>query len=273
MSERLDIKLTHDEAFLIKSYILSKTKVEKPLHLHKPLVENATTDAKKIKELRKVGTAFSWNFVRHLREFLSRSSVKFVRKLANEIECPLKLSEKVSDTYSIVHNGLECIPYYWTARVLMEHALKHRLPIVMFVEQMAKDQNYQTVNRTTLYFKADAQGYSAVSLDQLDPAQPALIMLGRTCSDLGQLPDSKKWLADLLEYKVEDLILAYSASHRQYPDATKDVLVEEADCNCFRDHKTKALQWGCSLDNPSRFFLSHAFCDKIKNAVAAYEMS
>lgn len=264
-NQSLDVSVNDDELFLIKSFLLSKVKVMKPFNLEKPLVENAGTDAKQIKEFSNVGSAFSWNFVRNLREKLSASSVKFVQEMAvksiNNKECDRMVSSK----FSIIHNGLKCLPYYWTARVLMELALSYRIPIVMIAEQRAKDLNYTAVRKTALFFKATADGYQEVDRFALNSDEPALILVGSTCRNFTDLPSTETWIQELLEHCLDDIILAYAASHRQYPDQEKDLLISEIKNENYCFHKEKAIEWGCSLENPSLFFLAHAYCDKIRN--------
>lgn len=267
--ENLDICLNEDEKFLVKSYVLSKTKVEKPFNLEKPLVENASTDAKRIKAIGNVGTSFSWDFVKHLREKLSANSVNFVQKTAVQLNGCLDTS-RLSDKYSILHNGLTCIPYYWTARVLLEQALISRIPIVMIIEQRAKDMDYGTLHKMALYYDATESGYKRTTRCSLDESKPALVLLASTCRNSHELPTPEEWEKELLNYCPIDLILAYSASHRQYPDESKESLIDASSDHNYTYHLNKAQEWGCTLNNPALFFLSHAYCERITNVVTTF---
>jgi len=46
---------------------------------------------------------------------------------------------------------------------------------------------------------------------------------------------------------------------------SKDGLLSLLSDQDYKYHKIQSEKWGCSLDNPSRFFLAHAFCDEIGN--------
>lgn len=266
-TEKIDIVLNEDEIFLIKSFILTKTKVVQPFFkLDKPLVENAYSDSKKIKEISEVGSSFSGDLVKKLRKKLSASSVSFVQELAVESDS-LTPGEKLlfSNQFVIIHNGLMCLPYYRATWVLMKQALSNNIPIALLAQQIAKDQDYKIIQKTAIFFQATPQGYQEISRDLLDPEMPALTLIGSTCRDFIKLPTKEDWTQELLAQSPIDLVLAYAAAHRQYPDDSKDQLLLEILDEDYEYHKVKAQEWGCSLENPSRFFLTHAFCDKIKN--------
>lgn len=262
--EFVNIRLTADEFFLVKSYILTRTKVSNPFDSNKPLVKNERTDEKKIKDISAVGSMFASNFISFLREKLSKSSVAFVRKLSKQLYSGSHI-DKVLEDFSVTHRGLQCLPCYWATRVLLDHALQHRIPIVLSVQQKAKDLDYKEIQKVTLFFQATSEGYQVTERASLDPLAPALVLLGNSCRELALLPDKEQWIQELLEYGPVDLVLAYAAAHRQYPDESKDYLVTELNDQGYQDYKMKANEWGCSLENPARFFLSHAFCDKIEN--------
>lgn len=263
--EGLNFEIDYSILFLIKSYSLSVVKVPRPFKSELPLVKNESTDSKKLKEISSVGSMFADNLVTNLREKLSASSVVFIQGLVKDWCSMDPCVEMVSDKFSVYHRGLKCIPCYWTTRVLMKEALNHSIPVVMIAEQKAKDRNYETVRKTSIFFQPTSYGYKQVDQSLFDPNEPAVILLGATCRNDEELPDNQDWIEELLEYSPDDLILAYAASHRQYPDSAKDALVKEIQDTEYNDYKSKANEWGCSSENPSRFFLSHAFCDRIGN--------
>ena len=147
----------------------------------------------------------------------------------------------------------------------MHHAMDSRIPIFMLAQQFAKDQNYQLIKTTQLFFQPTSQGYQKISPTILDPETPVIVIIGSTCRDFSLLPDLNNWTKELTEHCPIDLVLAYAAAHRQYPDESKDQLLKEIVDSNYEYHKSKAQEWGCTLENPSGFFLNHAFCETIKN--------
>jgi hypothetical protein len=263
----LDVSVSVNQLFLISSFILSLTKVTKPFKLEKPLLENASTDAKRIKEVYDVGTAFAWNVVKHLRKGLSRLSVQFVQQVAGGSMAA------ISEDSVVMHNGLSCLPYYWTARALMDYALKSGVPIVMIADKKASDCGYNPLQTKILFFKVVDENYKAVPVEELEENKAAFVLMGSTCRLYNNLPkDDREWTAQLLEYNILDLLFAYSSSHRQYPDESKDSLLTHTQDLDYLYYKEKAQEWGCSMTHPGRFFLAHAYCDKIRNVKARFSI-
>lgn len=261
--EGLDILLHYNELFLIESFILSRIKVPKACTKELPLALHEATDTKKIREFYSIGRFFANELVRVLRESVSKKSVKFVQKIAEGFTCIN--SKMVSEPFTIDYKGLQCIPGYWTSEILMKHLLWSRIPIVLKATQKAEDQNYEIVNEITLFFEATEQGYRETQISSLDPECPALVIVGTTCRKAKDLPHLETWKEELLKYCPIQLMLAATAIHRQYPDPSKEDLVCHVHDENYQYYKAKAHEWGCSAQNPTRVFLSHVFCDKIKN--------
>ncbi|MBX3718720.1 MAG: hypothetical protein KF898_03620 [Parachlamydiales bacterium] len=261
--EEMKIKMHDNELFLIESFILSKIKTPKAFTKELPLALHESTDTKKLREFHNVSRFFANELVQFLRERISMKSVSFVQKLAYKF--PSINAEMVSDDFSINYRGLHCIPGYWTAQILMEQAFKNGIPIVLLANQKAQDQDYQVVRQTTLFFQPTEKGYQATSASAFDPEQPALVIVGTTCRDFQSLPDLEAWKTELMKYCPIELMLAATAIHRQYPDSSKEPMVDGIQDEKYHYYKAKAHEWGCSAENPSRIFLSHVFCDKIKN--------
>ncbi len=262
--ESAEVRLNEDEYFLVKAYILTRTKVRKPFDPEKALVLNERTDEKKIKEIYPVGALFARSFISFLRKNLSQSSVDFVKKIAKQSESDVSLISVLED-FETKHKDLHCLPCYWTTKALLDQALHHRIPIVLIAQQKAKDRNYEETQKVTLFFEVTPDGYMQTNRESLDPRTPALVLLGNSCEKHSLLPDRELWVEQLLEHSPVDLFLAYAAAHRQYPDQSKDTLLSSLSDQDYKYHKEQSEKWGCSLDNPSRFFLAHAFCDEIGN--------
>ena len=253
--DQIDIFLLPEEHFLIKSYLLTRAKVmriEGPL---KPLVMNEKTDYKKIKEFGDSGSLFTKLIVNSLRKQLAKSSVKFTEHL----------SESSFDQWIISHNGLDCIPYFWSTKIVMDHAFKHQIPILLITELKAKDQDYKVLDQIEICFQPTSEKYIAVSQSVIDQDRPMIVLYGSTCRDLANLPKREDWIKELSALCPREVVLAYAASHRQYPDESKVNIFTNYQDQDYQYYKSKALEWGCSLENPSLFFLAHAYCDKLKN--------
>lgn len=96
---------------------------------------------------------------------------------------------------------------------------------------------------------------------------PAIVLLGSTCRDFKNLPPANDWIDGIIEAGPISLMLAYAASHRQYPNESclKEFSEKSSHDKEFEFYKKKAFEWGCCLENPSNFFLAHAYCDNIEN--------
>jgi hypothetical protein len=255
--EGLEIPLLPEEHFLIISYILTKTKVDRTEDL-KPLVMNEKTDYKKIKDFGSVGSLFAKLLVNSLRKKLASNSVKFTQSL----------SEENLDQWIQSHNNLNCLPCFLTTKTVIDHAVKNNIPILLIADQKAKDHDYKTIDQIKLYFKPSDQRYKIVSKEELDLEKPALILHGSTCREKAKLPNRGEWISELSNFCPRDLLLAYAAAHRQYPDESFDILFIREEIEEFEYYRSKAEEWGCSLNNPSLFFLAHAYCDKLKNLIS-----
>jgi hypothetical protein len=300
-SENLDVIISGHEIFFIKSYLLSKVKTLNPLRPGSSLVKNEVTDTKKIKQISTVGSMFADHLVKALREKLSESSVAFVQTIAEELsQNDLKKSfskgmskhsevkeglgestshfpnclslahldsnlKMVSDEFIVRHRGLYCLPYYWATRVVMLQALRCRIPIFLIAEQKAKDREGQIMHQITLYFEPTEQGYQLMAHPDLSSGAPALFLVGVSYRNFEECLKRDAWILELVETGPIDLVLAYAAAHRQYPDLSKEAILLPIKDPNYEYHQLKAFEWGCSLENPSRFFLAHAFCDQVSN--------
>ena len=260
--EGLDVQLTYGELYLIQSYLLTIVKESRPPKELTPFVKNEYTSTKKLKSIQPVGTMFAEKLIKKLRISLSAFSVSFVKEISKRI-LP-KILHTTSDRFYLRHNHLHCLPCYWVTKLVMMQALKSQTPLAIVVRQLAKDQSYAVLREMPLFFKSTRFEYKPSSLCSFNTNSPALVLLVNSCKKTQEFLSLAAWKKDLLTYNPIDLILAYAAAHRQYPDTTKNDLVNEMQDKEYFFHKKKAYEWGCSIENPSYFFLSHAFCEKIE---------
>ncbi len=269
-AKQLYLRLSKKELFLLISFILTKVRVILPPDPSRLIVRNESTMTSKIKDLGAVGSTFARELVKHLRHILSVISVDFIQESAKNLLLPRSIQETVSSKYCIEHNKfghLKCLPCFWYTLILMKYSLHVELPLVLSVEQMATDNDFEVVRKFTLAFKVEKKHFVEVDLKDLSAEDSVVTILGCSCRNLdefGNLEDSK---AEILEKDLVDLILAYAAAHRQYPDESKDPLVNNSNNHLIEYYDKKAQEWGCSLDNSSLFFLVHAYCDKLKNVL------
>ena len=260
-----DLLLSPSELYLVKAHILTKTKVFKSKENSKPLVMNERTDPKKIKLFGLVSSSYAHVFVSNLRKKAAANSVQFVQNLSKNQSQKCSTNKMVSDEYLIEHNGLSCVPCYWSIKIALSQALLHGIPIVLKAEKIAKNLDYKPIDETSIYFKPTAVGYKPVQQANLDPELPAIILYGSTCRELEFLPDQANWIKELIRFCPIEIALACASTHRQYPNVEKDAIFTDIDDDQYHIHRNKAQEWGCTLENPSLFFLSHVYCDKIKN--------
>ncbi|RDD36620.1 hypothetical protein TrispH2_011449 [Trichoplax sp. H2] len=260
--KNIELNLNFDEIFLIESYLLTKVKIVLPPRQENPIVKNEYTVTKKIKEISSVGSTFANKLVARLRQNLSEHSVQFVQELAYQLELEESIKQMISADFVVMHRKLKCIPCFWTAKVITEAALSFGIPIVMHVQLKSKDRNYQLEHEIYLYFEATSSKYQNVCPSSLQKESPAIVLLGSTCRDFSNLPSISDWTKEITTSGPVDLLLAYAAAHRQYPDETSEINIQDKE---FEFYRKKALEWGCCIQNSSRFFLSHAYCNHIEN--------
>jgi hypothetical protein len=261
----IDIELSCDLIFLVKSYILTKTKFSLGMHEIVKFHKNEKTNTKLIKELGDVTGGFADRLIRYLREELSERSVEFVLDIT---KCPLLAEENMGpiiENYSISHGGLKCSPFYWMTKLIMHRALVSKIPIVMSAKLLAENLQYEVLKKTILFFQAEETGYQIAARDILKENQPVIVFDVVSCKNSDDLAGHENWEEDLLEHNILDLVLACNAAHRQYPDPLQEHKILEIADERYFYHLEKSKEWGCRLDNPSRFFLTHIYCNSAKN--------
>ncbi|MCH9627113.1 MAG: hypothetical protein S4CHLAM2_07470 [Chlamydiales bacterium] len=268
LKNKIDIKISFCEKFLVSSFILTKVRELLPPNPSKWIVRNERTSTKKVKEISDVGSSFARDLVKRLRNLVSTASVSFIQEIAHIFPSNDPRHYMVSNLYCVSHDKfgrLKCLPSFWYTLALMRYAVLMDLPLVMVVSQIASDCGHKTLKKESFYFKVVKGSYRLVSPNQFEQRAPAVVVLGSCCRRSAEFPEFSDWKEEIQRYDPCDLILAYAAAHRQYPDESKDVLIEKSAPPLYHTYKSKALEWGCSLDNPSLFFLVHVYCDQIKN--------
>jgi len=264
-SHNIDIFMSKDAIFLIQSYILSKTKLVLSRVDTMTFLRSEKTRPLQIKEFGDVSRDFIENLIKTLRNKLSESSARFVQELS---KCPLLAEgeiETIIKDFSISHKELSCTPFYWMTKVIMHQAFVSKIPIIIFAEQVAQDLEYEDLEKTAIVFYPTESGYRVVPRDFLEEDQPIMVFTVVSCRDSCDFSDKETWKEELIEHDLLDLVLACSAAHRQYPDPSKEHLIQEVSDESYAYHLEKSYEWGCHIDNPSCFFLTHIYCDNTNN--------
>jgi len=138
----LDISLTADELFLVKSFLLTVAKTVKASKASSPLCRNDAADPKKLKQFEKdVSTSFTDSLVRKTRQLLSSASVRFVREQAKYLD-DKQLEAMCSERFTLSYNSWPCVPMFWTYKTLLLAAQKMGIPLVVSAKFLAQDMEY-----------------------------------------------------------------------------------------------------------------------------------
>ncbi|EDV29920.1 uncharacterized protein TRIADDRAFT_52827 [Trichoplax adhaerens] len=115
--------------------------------------------------------------------------------------------------------------------------------------------------------KKDINRYQNVPLISLKKETPAIVLIGSTARDFNNLPSVHDWKKELIASGPIDIFLACAATHKQYPNemAGEEIYKDQIQNKEFQFYRKKAFEWGCCLQNASRFFWSHVYCDSIEN--------
>lgn len=262
----LTIELSHDELFILGCYFLTAVKKVLPPEADNPLLQKETTVSSKLKDLGTfITNRFADNLVNHIRKFMASSSVYYMQQEAEFVSCKEVVSEMVSPNLTVLHNNLDCISIFWSTFIVMERALNLGLPIILDVVQKASDYDSQTITKAAILLKPSGNSYKVVDPETENPDQVGIVIRGITSQPIFKLDSKKEWIKKLVSYQPIDLFLAYSAMHRQFPDSTKDHLITQFSNPKFEEYRLKSMEWGCCLNNPSLFFISHVYCQKIGN--------
>lgn len=256
----LDIALTPEEIFAIKSYILSEMK---ECQSDGEIIPSIFRVEKSVpSKLQEQYPDISYTFINRLasrlRRLLSGASVSFVRKAASALQDPALL--RMVTEYALEHNTWPCIPMFWTYKTLLSLARKRGIPILLHVKFLNEiNEGFSVVDEEYLYFKPCpvSESYIEISPTEKDLATPACIVQGIVCKQEGSdFPSKQQWKETIMKSSVVDVILAGAADHRQYPnpDQTVDILDHE-----YENYKKLAQTRGFSLKNPTTFFIQHVY--------------
>lgn len=304
--KQLDISLNCDEAFLLESYLLTLTKVEK----ERGLVIKEVGDPKKLLEVcensknMKISNTFLSNLEQHLRRLLSTASVEYMRRLTTSLKDDT-LKMMTSETYTYKHlNAWPCVPMFWTYDALLKMAINENITIVVQNIFLEKDQPNQNIDKAVKAFmvfevapveskevapvgskEAAPEGSeyefqeSSLDLNKIDfnDKKPVVVIQGIITDKKDQLISVEAW-KEKMRTQLRNAILCGAANHRQFPADEQDkwleekLLHEESDpdkqiVGAYNKFKSLAETEGYSSENPTSFFIQHVFASVIGNII------
>jgi hypothetical protein len=265
-NEGLNIHLSANEILFVECFLLTIVKKQTG-NLDQPEI----TDIKLLKNLApeekwadSISDGFRKKLIDKIRGEVSRISAPFLRYLACEHD-DLTSLEMLVQKNIIPIKGRECPPTYWATKVLVQAILDHRLPVVLWIKQ--KNELNKLVKEFCLYYKSDSSKNKFIKKSPLliHAKKLAIVMQADCQRKKGILPNKEISFCEIEQYNLLDIILAYAANHRQYPDSQKDIFVEGTIDATYHFYKKKAIEWRVTRDDPSLFHISHIYCDRLEN--------
>lgn len=269
-SEEINISLTDEQDFVIQSFLLTEIKTAtvatKTLN---SIYRIEASDPKKICRFGDITLSFARSLVAKARKNLASASVQFVRTSACQLQDP-SLIRMISEEFTVTHNGLSCIPMFWTYKTILHTAQKEGIPLLIHVKFLEKEANdeYSIVDEEHMLFQStENKCFAEVNTAQADLKQPAFVVQGVACAQKGESSTKAQWKETMRKISPVDVILAGAADHRQYPDAAQDSLIEKLADSEYENYKTQAQSNGFSDKNPSTFFIQHVYAARIEKIV------
>lgn len=264
----LDLPLSADEIFLVKSYILSEMKeTDSDDEFVQAITRKDICVPDKLKEkYPHLSARFFSLLAKNLRTKISQASVHFVNSIAEEMAEPTL--RKMLSEHTVEHNNLRCIPTFWTFKTLFLLAQNKKLPLLLHVKFLNHlGIGFEVIDEEYLFYKPcdNAKTYLPAKMTEEDLSQPACVIEGVICPKEGQAPTSKEeWIKTMSQNSIIDIMLAFAADHRQYPDPDKLVLIQDQE---YEYYKQQAEKNGFSMNNPTTFFARHMYCSQVNKKV------
>lgn len=258
--DELRINITKEQGYIILCYLLTVAKKLK-YNNEKSLLQRSEVSApKKLMSIGNISSKAAAQITDCAREIVSSSSVEVMREFAKEIG-NRELEELASKAFTVKIVGKESIPYFTTFKIALFIQLKERMPVVLIVQQHFSETN-TFGEKVPFFLKVDKEGsrYIEHPIELEDKLNPAIFCEGYTSKkNRDDFKSIDAWKKELSEINFKEMILSYSAAHRQYPDVSLDQKVIEKNVIGFQEYRNKGIVWGCSLENPSRLFFSHMY--------------
>lgn len=216
--------------------------------------------------------SFSKSMSKKLSHFyqkkLSELSCGFVFKLLAELSDSSELQAILPKLHFHSDEGRMVLPCYCVTEIIVQHMIENEATLVLVTNSTDLEKKAPLIVRgSKLHHQFELR-----DLDE-DIDEPCMVMYGITSYDRAE---------NLLSERIKEIILSNNAAHPQYSGAILSAYRDNPYEILIKDHhelltsqeldiankrmkllierKDQAHQWGCTLDNPSLFFLKHIYC-------------
>ncbi|NGX41219.1 MAG: hypothetical protein KR126chlam4_01058 [Candidatus Anoxychlamydiales bacterium] len=281
--ESLIIQLTSDELFVLKSFILTESKIsqssDKIFYIQKKLFcktahlylnEDSYFKLSKIEKIHPkilkrygdVSSKFTEKIVRRTRKLLSKESIDFLKEIIiNNNDKSLK--NMLLQRFTTRHLNYYCLPMFWSYKTIFLILQKEKIPIIIHAKFIDKKNNdFKVIDEEYLIYEnhndLNIYTYSAKSNNLSNLNSSAIVIQGIVYQNYDK-NFKNNWKKLMIKSSIKNMILAGAADHRQYPNPEYDYLINELKNEEYEYYKTLANEKGFSLINPSTFFIQHVY--------------
>jgi hypothetical protein len=208
---------------------------------------------------------------------LSQSSCNFIMHLLSDIPSPPFSQSDLNLLKNFDDDDRYVLPCYWVMKAIYAHMLHTKKTILLSVKRTF---NNQTVDHLLLPFTVTSS-YGGIKY-QTDisrlPDQPCFVVHGITKYSQPVEETQQTYIRRLLSMGLEKIIFLNMAIHPQYsgkklsllstnplkidtvnPPISNYIGLEQE----FLTLQRQAEIFGCSINNPSLFYIEHIYCDKL----------
>jgi hypothetical protein len=268
---KIQLFLTHDEMFLVKSYLLTETKFTNVKDKEfSSLFVLSGTNHKQLQKYENITNTFLERLVKKTRGMMSLKSVDFIRNAIKKYD-EFDLYSNYFNESLVKYRDLYCIPIYWSVKAVLKIMLEHSIPLVIHAKFLKNlDNIYKVFDEEYIYFfpKINKKGkyeFKIVSSNEINDFGFSIIFEGIVYNERYNSSNHKEnWMSEFLSSSVVEIILSNAALHRQYPEKNLDQLLKNFEDDEYHMHKAFAEAKGFSINNPKFFLLRHIYTTKLQ---------
>lgn len=251
------LNVSRDVAYLIQAYIFTLThnivppSEDKPLYVNGKIVPSQLSDLSEDRMTKTRAVKISSIIRRHL----SLASLEFIRQEAESSQNPVYIracSEAFTQNFDTIFFS---VPMFYSYHTLMETCRRETIPILFKVKVYDKDLPIAERQIGTEYIRLGSMAcqdspfcvFEGVRQDSRENLQKLRVLCNNTLARVGQ-----------------KVILAGAADHPQYAKEATIRNIEELENEVEESLRldqfaARARAVGCSLSNPSLFFIQHVY--------------
>jgi len=268
--KELTLKLTPDMRFIVLSYILTKSKVEKRNEL-KPYEYKDLTELSVLKTVCSDETIIIHeiaDIIENLKKDLSQASVDYLKEKAKTLPSSTEnvLAVEMIKEQRLTGKGLSVTPCFYTLDILLKSAAQKRQHVLVEVERY-NELNRKIDNIKILYGpNEEGTSFKIIKKPEQD-ITPVLVLKGYLVSDEHSSLPAAEYRKNFEKHGFLNIMLANAAQHAQYPGP------ENKDENLPADERRTgyellAKKIGCSRNIPSFFCINHIYADTYGSGMA-----